>query len=77
MRIEYHNAHGEQLILRMTQHEAEKMISKINQVIDKTSNTRISHYAAFETEFENDNDRWLRTEFDIVVEGDREGCIKI
>jgi hypothetical protein len=79
MRIEYHNAHGEQLILSLTPREATWMVSKITTALDMTLDTEISHYATFKTEFENDNNRWVPTEFNVLIEGDafatRHGCL--
>jgi len=69
MKIEYHNAHGNQLILSLTPQEATEMISKITTALDKTVLSDVSYYVTFKTEFENDDDRWVPTDLDVVVEG--------
>ena len=79
MKIEYHNAHGSQLILKLTKNEAVEMINGLAASLLKTNLTDISHYVKFKTEFENDNDRWVPTDLDVLVEGDRrkterDGC---
>jgi hypothetical protein len=68
MKIEYHNAHGDQLILTLTEREAIDMLHKISTALAMMLNTNIGHYVTFKTEFENDNDCWVPTELDILVE---------
>src|SRR5271155_1656050 len=80
MRIEYHNAHGNQLVLTLTKQEAHDMIADLAVALSKTNFTDVSHYVEFKTEFENDNDRWVPTKLDVLVEGDkfkteRDGCM--
>jgi len=47
------------------------MISKIAMAIGMTADTKVSHYAEFQCEFENDDDHWRPTDLDILVEGDK------
>ena len=80
MRIEYHNAHGNQLILTLTKEEARDMIGDLAVALTKVNVTDVSHYAEFQTEFENDDDVYRPTKLDIMVEGDkfkteRDGCM--
>ncbi len=70
MKIEYHNAHGDQLILMLTKQEAVDMINGLSTALLKTNLTDVSHYVTFKTEFKNDNNRWMPTDLDILVEGD-------
>jgi len=67
MRIEYHNAHGRQLILTLTEREAIDMLHKISTSLNLMLTTNVSHYAVFKTEFENDDDRWVPTDLDVMV----------
>jgi hypothetical protein len=71
MRIEYHNAHGSQLVLTLSKNEAVEMINGLSTALLKTNLTDVSHYAGFKIEFENDNNRWVPTDLDVLVEGDR------
>ena len=70
MRIEYHNAHGNQLVLTLTKQEAHDMVADLAVAISKTNRTDVSHYLVFKTQFENDNDVYRPTDLDIIVEGD-------
>lgn len=78
MKIEYHNGHGDQLILTLTKNEAVEMINQLAATLLKTNLTDVSHYARLKIEFENDNNRWVPTNLDVLVEGDafatRHGC---
>jgi len=67
MRIEYHNAHGNQLILTLTEREAIDVIHQVSTALTMMLKTNTSHYAEFKTEFENDNDRWVPTDLDVMV----------
>jgi hypothetical protein len=70
MKIEFHNAHGNQLILSLSKEEAAWLISDVTKSLLLTSKSDVSHYASFKIKFENDDDRWVPTDFDIVVDGD-------
>ncbi len=79
MKMEFHNAHGYQLILRLTEKQTVRMLSKVMSALVAAQSDGVNHYAKFDIEFENDNDRWEPTEFDIVVEvgEDNETCKEI
>ena len=78
MKIEFHNAHGDQLVLTLNRVEAAHLISKITQALGAVLSTEVVHYAEFDTVFENDNDRWEPTKLDIVVEADSDkDCVKV
>ena len=70
MRIEYHNAHGSQLVLTLTKNETVEMINGLATALLKTNLTDVSHYTTFKNEFENDNDHWVLTNLNVLVEGD-------
>lgn len=70
MKVEYHNAHGSQLVLTLTPREAVEVFARANAALLKTLDTDVSHYATFKAEFENDNDRWVPTDLCVLVEGD-------
>lgn len=70
MKIEFHHGHGNQLIMRLNTYEAAKLLSGVSKSLNKVLGTKVRHYTKFETEFEDDNDRWEPTELDIVVQED-------
>src|SRR5271170_4712064 len=70
MIIEYHNAHGSQLILTLTKQETVDLITDLSAALLKTNFTDVSHYVEFKSQFENDDDVYRPTKLDIMVEGD-------
>ena len=76
MRVEYHNAHGSQLVLSLTQSEAEDMLRRLLKATLMTpSDTGAGHYVDFKCYFENDNDHYSVTTLSMLVEGEPSaGC---
>src|SRR5271170_1167888 len=70
MRIEYHNAHGNQLVLTLTKEEARDMIGDLAVALTKVNVTDVSHYVEFKSQFENDDNVYRPTNLDVLVEGD-------
>lgn len=70
MILEYHNGHGSQLVLKLTKQETVDMINALSAALLKTNFTDVTHYVEFQTLFENDNDVYATTAFDVFVEGD-------
>jgi len=70
MIIEYHNSHGNTLVLTLTKEEAQDMIGQLAVALRSTVRTDVSHYVEFKTQFENDNDVFRPTDLDIMVLGD-------
>jgi hypothetical protein len=59
MRIERHDAHGEQLVVFLSQKEAVDLLEKLAKTTKLAMGTDITHCVELPCEFENDNDRLL------------------
>lgn len=68
MKIEKHNAHGMQLLINLTPVEAIAFARKIVDTAQRSMETVVNHYVSIPCQFEDDNDRWVPTDLDIVVE---------
>jgi hypothetical protein len=68
VKITYHNAHGEQLVFTLSETEVIQMIRQMVTAVAMMKETQIDHYVTFKVQFENDNDRWVDTDLDIVVD---------
>ena len=69
MKIEKHNAHGMQLLVSLSPKEVWQLIKKLAQTNNMVAQADVSHYVTIACEFEDDNDRWVPTDFTIVVVG--------
>lgn len=73
MRVEKHNAHGMQLLITVTPAEALLLIEKLSKAVGLTiASERDGHYFGQPCLFEDDNEKWVETDFDVVVTRDYE-----
>jgi hypothetical protein len=69
VKIEHHNAHGMQLVMLLSPVEALALARKLIDTASRVVETDLNHFVDMPCLFENDNDRWEPTDFDVVVEG--------
>lgn len=70
MKVEKHNAHGMQLVVTLgAPEEALALAAKLVETATKAMKTGSSHYVSLPCAFEDDDDRWHKTDFAVVVEG--------
>ena len=69
MKIEKHNAHGMQLLVRLSVNEALELVEKLLKTGRLVAGTDIDHYVTLPCQFEDDNDKWVPTELALMVEG--------
>ena len=69
MKIEFHNAHGNQLLVELKPLEALALAVKLIESTQKAGKIggNTNFYFSTPCAFENDNDRWVKTDFDVVV----------
>jgi len=70
MKIEKHNSHGMELVVTMTLDEADDLIAKVSGVAATRAETDLNTYVSIPCQFEDDNNRWVATDFTLMVEGD-------
>lgn len=68
MKIEKHNSHGMELVVTFTPVEAREFIEKLFKAYSLTVETKFNHYVTTPCEFEDDNDKWVPTDFTFQVE---------
>lgn len=67
MRIAKHNAHGMQLLVELTPGEALALAVKLIETARVAQGNLDNYYFSTPCGFEDDNDRWVATDFDIVI----------
>jgi hypothetical protein len=72
VKIEKHNAHGMQLLVELKPLEALALAVRLIESAQKAGKIGGSTNFYFSTPcaFEDDNDRWVKTDFDVVVQAD-------
>jgi hypothetical protein len=74
MKVEKHNSHGLQLSVALTPAEALTLARKLLETAGRVLETGINHYVNVSCQFEDDNDRWVETDFTVTVgDSTREG----
>lgn len=70
MKIEKHNAHGMQLLVKIKPLEALMLAVKLIESAQKAGKIggTTNFYFSTPCAFEDDNDRWVKTDFDVVVQ---------
>ena len=68
MKIEKHDAHGMELLVRVSPLEALELAERLARTAQSVLQKQRDHYTRTPCEFEDDNDRWVETDFDILVE---------
>jgi hypothetical protein len=69
VKIEKHNAHGMQLLVELKPLEALALAVKLIESAQKAGKIggTTNFYFSTPCAFEDDNDRWVKTDFDVVV----------
>lgn len=70
MKIEKHNGHGMQLAVTLKPSEALSLAAKLLETAQKALDTDINTYVSVPCHFEDDNDRYVPTDFSVLVLGD-------
>lgn len=80
IRIEKHNAHGLQLVVSLKPGDVPELIKKLTQAVKLAKKTKVNHYAHFDVQFEDDNNRWESCSFVLSVDvdpNDQHDCIEV
>lgn len=72
MKIAKHNAHGMQLLMELKPLEALALAVKLIESAQKAGKIggNTNFYFSMPCAFEDDNDRWVKTDFDVVVQAE-------
>lgn len=72
MKIEKHNAHGMQLLVRLSVNEALALVEKLLKTGRLAAGTDFNYYVTLPCEFEDDNDKWVPTDLTLMVESSKQ-----